>query len=40
METQDIIGWAIYGLLFFGLVRLGLTGNRAPRGLERLDYRR
>lgn len=39
MEAQDIIGWVIYGLLFLGLVRLGL-GRRAPRGLERLDYRR
>jgi len=39
MEAADIIGWVIYGLLFAGLVRLGI-GQRAPRGLERLDYRR
>lgn len=40
MEIADIIGWAIYVLLFTGLVWLGMRGSRAPRGLERLDYRR
>lgn len=39
MEAMDIIGWAAYGLMLAGLLRLGLAG-RAPRGLERLDYRR
>ena len=39
MEAVDIIGWVVYGLLFFGLVRLGI-GRREPRGLERLNYRR
>ena len=39
MEVMDYVGWAVYGLLVAGLVRLGL-GARQPRGLERLDYRR
>jgi len=39
MEAMDIIGWAAYGLMLAGLVRLGI-GARQPRGLERLDWRR
>lgn len=39
MEVLDIVGWAVYGLMLAGLVRLGL-GARPPRGLERLDFRR
>lgn len=39
MEVLDLIGWAVYGLMLAGLVRLGF-GARQPRGLERLDYRR
>lgn len=39
MVVLDLIGWAFYALLLAGLVRLG-AGTRAPRGLERLDYRR
>lgn len=39
MDDLDIIGWVLYGLIFAGLYWLARP-VRAPRGLERLNYRR